>query len=225
MKNTTKVQTINSRDYNIQQFIDEWNVNKLTGNGLIKYLIEIGISKRHLMASKVDIDIKIWKMVEGFLKDESIYLYGNIGVGKSYLASTLIREKVIQNKANQINGKLYIPETPKFINLTELLMKIKNVYKESSELSEEEIINYYANINCLVIDDIGVEKTTEWVLQTLYLIIDKRNRSIKQTLFTSNLTLKELKDKVGERIPSRIAELCGFKNIIALKGKDRRLDI
>jgi DNA replication protein DnaC len=69
-------------------------------------------------------------------------------------------------------------------------------------------------------DDLGVEKTSEWSMQTLYTITDWRYRELRQTLVTSNLTLDEIAGKVGDRIASRIAGMC---KVVELKGKDRRI--
>ena len=69
-------------------------------------------------------------------------------------------------------------------------------------------------------DDMGAEKTTDWSMSTLYVLIDKRYSEMMPTIITSNLTVAEVADKVGDRIASRIAGMC---KVIELKGKDRRL--
>ena len=71
-----------------------------------------------------------------------------------------------------------------------------------------------------MLDDLGVDKTSEGSLQTLYTIIDRKYREEKQTLITSNLTLDEIAEEVGDRIASRIAGMC---KVVEIKGKDRRL--
>jgi DNA replication protein DnaC len=93
-------------------------------------------------------------------------------------------------------------------------------YGSSRGLKGTSLIEKYAGKKCLILDDLGVEKTTEWSLQTLYTIIDRRYREEKQTLITSNLTLDEIAEKVGDRIASRIAGMC---KVVEIKGRDRRL--
>ncbi len=88
------------------------------------------------------------------------------------------------------------------------------------EMSEHQILDYYSSVRVLFLDDIGTEKTTDWAQQTLYTVIDHRYREVLQTVITSNLSLNELSDKTGDRITSRIAEMCV---VIELKGQDRRL--
>jgi len=53
---------------------------------------------------------------------------------------------------------------------------------------------------------VHAEKTTEWALQTLFVIIDRRYRNMVKTIITSNLSLNEISEKIGDRIASRSEE-------------------
>ena len=99
-------------------------------------------------------------------------------------------------------------------------MVLRNTFKDKSEQSETEIINNLSEANILILDDLGAEKSSEFALQSLYVIIDQRYSEIRPTIITSNLSLGEIAEKVGDRIASRIAGMC---KVIELKGKDRRL--
>jgi DNA replication protein DnaC len=59
----------------------------------------------------------------------------------------------------------------------------------------------------LCLDDLGAEKTTEYAITTLYLIIDRRIRNEMQTIITTNLSLDEIEATLGARIASRLAEM------------------
>jgi len=72
----------------------------------------------------------------------------------------------------------------------------------------------------LFIDDFGTEKGSEWVLETLYSIIDKKYEDVIPMIITSNLDLNALGVKMGDRIASRIAEMC---DVVEMTGLDRRL--
>ena len=52
----------------------------------------------------------------------------------------------------------------------------------------------------------GAEKTTDWSITTLYIILDRRYRNNKPTLITTNLNLKEIENNLGSRIASRLSE-------------------
>jgi DNA replication protein DnaC len=82
------------------------------------------------------------------------------------------------------------------------------------------VVDKYSRCPLLVLDDLGVEKTTDWALQTLYVILNNRYTNYRQTIITSNLTLEEIGNKLGDRIASRIAGMC---SIIQMKGKDKRI--
>lgn len=175
-------------------------------------LLKAGVSRRHVNASRTDIEAKRWALLEGFKSGSSYFLFGIPGTGKTHMAVALMRETISS------------PDTMRFVTMADLLLKIKATFEPCADESETYVINHYSKVPCLILDDIGVEKPTEWTLQTLYTIIDRRYRNMEQTVFTSNLSLKELADRLGERIPSRIAEMCGPDNILHITGPDRRLE-
>ena len=142
--------------------------------------------------------------------DKSLFIYGDIGTGKTYSAIALLRND-FENKREGV-----------FISVPNLLLKIKSTFNNpKSEVSELELIEYYSTIPNLYLDDIGVEKPTEWAVQLLYVIIDNRLCEELRTVITSNLNYQELEAHFGIRFTSRVAGMCGtpFK----LTGTDRRL--
>ena len=71
----------------------------------------------------------------------------------------------------------------------------------------------------VLLDDLGAEKTTDFVLQELYRLISRRELWGKPTLFTTNLDLDTLGKKLDDRIASRLAG--GI--VLEFGGKDHRL--
>jgi DNA replication protein DnaC len=182
----------------------------------------IGIPKRYFYAKKTDISGVHWKLTEGYRtgQREGLYIHGIAGCGKSYLAAALIRARVESIKVNvEIEDASLLSPGMLWVSVTDLLLEIKRSFKDDSDATEDEVIGKYSRVKYLTLDDIGVEKTTDWVLQTLYTIIDRRYRDMMRTVITSNLTLDQAADKLGDRIASRIAGMC---DVIELKGKDRR---
>jgi len=101
----------------------------------------------------------------------------------------------------------YLPNSNMlWISVNDLLLDIRASFQDSGAISEEAIIRKYTDVHYLTLDDVGPEKITDWVLQTLYTIIDRRCRDIKPTLITSNLKLSEIEAKMGARIASRISK-------------------
>ena len=153
---------------------------------------------------------------ECFLRN-SLFITGGFGTGKTYKAVSILKGFI----KNLPCGHFIEPfkNIPIFITIPELLMEIRS-YFNSATISEMDALKRYFDSPLLILDDLGVEKTTEWALQSLYVIINKRLSEERETIITSNLSLDELKDKIGDRIVSRIVGMC---KVIKLVGKDRRL--
>ena len=74
-----------------------------------------------------------------------------------------------------------------------------------------EYINALAGYGLLIIDDLGVERNSEYVLGIVFSVIDRRIRSGRPLIVTTNLPLKELKNETmleKKRIYDRILEMC-----------------
>lgn len=219
-----------------------WEANEtipFTEEEVSKKLSRI-VPTRFEKANRAQIDEKIWKLTAPFFSDEGLYIYGKPGTGKTHLCAAMIREfysrfpKQRQWLGDDHRHAEYVPPPdPRLITVPDLFMKIKASFgkKEAEadhwdshisekEMNESQLIQKFSTLDVLFLDDIGTEKTTDWAQQTLYSIIDYRYREMLQTVITSNLSLNELSDKTGDRITSRIAEMC---RVIELKGKDRRL--
>ncbi|HVN95799.1 MAG TPA: ATP-binding protein [Syntrophorhabdaceae bacterium] len=168
---------------------------------------KMNIGPRYFTASRENITPNLWSAFEGFPKGESYFVSGPTGVGKTCLTTLLMCE---YNRG-------------KMVNMAQMLRRIKASYNGDLGESEFAVMRDLSEMPCLVLDDIGVEKTNDWVFEKLYELIDDRHRNLRQTVFTSNLSLQQLMDKWGERIPSRIAEMCGPHNVIYIPGTDRRM--
>ena len=136
-----------------------------------------------------------------------LYLYGECGTGKTYVFYAMQKVAI----ANELKFKIF--------NATTLLNKIRSGFNKNSE-NEYFLEDISETKGVLAIDDIGSEKLTDWAGETFYSIINTRYEKMLPTFFSSNLSLPELADKMGDRIASRIAEMC---QIIKLSGKDLRI--
>lgn len=137
-------------------------------------------------------------------KPQDVVLVGGPGNGKTHLAVAIIRELV---KELKINGS----KDCVFITVPDLLLEIRSTFREESS-SEKEIVEKYSSVPYLVLDDIGAEKSTEWSITTLYLIIDRRTSEELPTIYTTNLSLEEIDTKLSSRIASRMAYAKVLKN-------------
>lgn len=143
---------------------------------------------------------------------ESVYITGPRGVGKTHLVCAMLIDNGLLNPEHTTNVK--------FVFCTDLLREIKATFDPTANQTEEQVFQKYIDASVLVLDDLGAEKTTDWVLQTLYGIINHRYSHLLPTIITSNLSLGQLAQKLDERIVSRIAGMC---TVFSFKGQDRRI--
>lgn len=148
-----------------------------------------------------------WPMDAGM----SGFLWGEIGVGKTGLAIGYARAALESRVVHQIL----------FISLPDLLSKLRATYSNNSEYA---MIQRYASVELLILDDMGAEqsKNTDWIQDRLYQIINHRHGEMLPTMFTSNLCLEDLGQRIGARNAWRIREMTGPENIIEIKGPNLR---
>ena len=147
---------------------------------------------------------KAYDMVAKYIKDYSmivaqyggggLYFYSKErGTGKTYLSTILGNELSRQGRRVRWYG------------MVNLLQEIKTGYDHDSSTSSADIINLCRNCEVLILDDIGVEKQSAWVNETMYTILDYRMQQCKPTIFTSNHRPHEL--AYDERIIDRISRM------------------
>ena len=108
-------------------------------------------------------------------------------------------------------------------------MKDLTSWNSVSQASELEVLRPVLTADVLVLDELGANKPTEWVRDTIAHIINCRYNDKKLTIFTSNYpdtptrTGEEtLTDRIGVRLRSRLYEMC---KVVEIKGKDFRHEI
>ncbi len=84
--------------------------------------------------------------------------------------------------------------------------------------TEAEIAKFRQH-DLLLVDDLAAAKASEWVEEVTYRIVSGRYDQMKPTIYTTNLPLDQLRDAIGDRIASRLAESCVR---VVLDGPDRR---
>lgn len=118
-----------------------------------------------------------------------LYIYSSMkGSGKTMLACCLLNE-IAKRYAGSV----------KFINTLDFLEMTKKGYKGGTD---ETRPLYDAGL--LVIDDIGVQMSKEWVDTVFYRLINSRYTNRKPTIYTSNVEVEGLKmdDRITDRIES-----------------------
>lgn len=185
----------------------------------VRRLKAAGIQERHLQdwtfASATDTPsvqmakryTENWKKVKA--ENLGLLLWGDVGTGKSFLAACI---------ANALLEK----------GVPVLMTNFSKILNQMGAMYSDERYRYIASFNrfsLLIIDDLGIERNTEYALEQVYAVVDERYKAGLPLIITTNLTISQLRnpeDVAHVRIYSRILEMC---TPVHVPGLDRRTAI
>ena len=137
------------------------------------------------------------------------WFFGDVGTGKTSLAM------LISKAAQEANRSVAIYSVPT------LLAEIKETYNRDSGDSYMQLFRRLCAVDLLHLDDLGAEKSSEWVLEQLYAIVNERWQERQSIVVTTNISdLDALREQIGARTVSRLAEICDEP--IPIMGADLR---
>ena len=136
---------------------------------------------------------KIFEFCKTFVSEfdrqnKSLLFTGATGLGKTYLSTAIAKALLEQGKS-----VIYI-SAPEFARRAEAAR-----FKD-----EEGELEQFAEADMLILDDLGVEGHTPYVIGTLTDLMDRRIRMGKPMLFSTNLNLDGIQKAYDERIVSRL---------------------
>lgn len=159
--------------------------------------------------------------------DKGLLIIGKIGTGKTHLAVGVMKELILNRGIPCL-----------FYDYRELLKEIQNSYNTTVQTTELDVLRPVFETDVLVLDELGAVKPTEWVWDTVSLILNTRYNDNRITIITTNFDdqpaagvsnwlsparaasrTETLGDRIGERMRSRLHEMC---RIITLDGSDFR---
>ena len=146
-----------------------------------------------------------------------LFLEGQPGVGKTHLAVAVLKAIVQRTGARGL-----------FYDTRDLLRVIRSTYDPAIRTTELEVLRPVLTADLLVLDDLGAEKTSEWVEETMNLIVNSRYNERRMTIFTSNYPdipddtdQNALIFRIGARMRSRLHEMCEFIEMDAADYRER----
>ena len=116
---------------------------------------------------------------------------GNIGTGKTHLASGIVQHVIRQHGAVAV-----------ITTAAEIIRVFKRSMARDSGYTEGDVINELASFDLLVIDEIGAQKGSEYELGVLHEIVDRRYQMVLPTVVVSNLPATSKQDADGKPTPS-----------------------
>lgn len=136
---------------------------------------------------------------------KSLLLLGATGTGKTHYAWSVLR--AVAETGTQVRWQAH--------TAADLYAHLRPHDGQDSQ----EAFQRVADAPLLVLDDLGASKWTEWIEEITYRLINHRYEQCLPGIFASNVPPAKLRDFLGDRVASRLTEMC---DRIVLKGDDRR---
>lgn len=134
-----------------------------------------------------------------------ILLYGGVGGGKTFLAGCTC------NALLERQVRICATSFPRVLNVLQ------------TSMDKQKSLDRLAQYQCVLLDDFGVERGTEYAQEQLFAVIDARYRAKRPTIITTNLSLHDLENPQNlsySRIFDRLLELCPVR--LCVSGPSRR---
>jgi DNA replication protein DnaC len=155
------------------------------------------------------------QMVRHFVRDvdanvdagRGLWFEGDVGTGKTTLAMLVSRAALDAGRSVAI------------YSLPRLLAEIRATFEDGAEGSYVDFLDRLAVVDLLHVDDVGAERSSEWVLEQLYAIVNARYEDERSMVITTNLSQERLEEQIGKRTVSRLKEMC---EPVPLYGQDAR---
>jgi len=179
-----------------REFLDMVAKNRSIGlpdPGLRKHTFEndLGYNPKQIRMAKRY--VQHWEEMQK--NSTGLLLWGDVGTGKSFIAGCI---------ANALLDK-GVPVI--MTNFARLLNKLTDMYAGD----RNAYIDSFKCYPLMIIDDLGVERNSEFAREQVFSVIDSRYRSELPMIVTTNLTLEELQhpeDLSRSRIYDRVLERC-----------------
>lgn len=133
---------------------------------------------------------------------------GKAGAGKTHLACSIAHEVIEREGEVQ------------FATVAEVMRQIKSSFAKDSETTEQQAIDYFSNIQLLILDEVGMDYGTDFNKALIFEILNNRYENVLPTILLTNLDTKALTEYMGERLVDRMRE--GGGRLVSFTWESRR---
>lgn len=116
---------------------------------------------------------------EGRFTEQGLLFTGPNGVGKTHLSVAVLSLLIERYRVRAV-----------FADCTALIHRLQNTFEPGSPRAKREVLDPILHSEILLLDDLGAQKSTEWVNEILYLVLNERYSSRLPTLVTTNLRME-----------------------------------
>lgn len=169
---------------------------------------EYGISPRENAKNILQTTKKYANLKDG--SSRQLLLYGGTGLGKTFTSECIAKEFIKKDMS------VYYTSAPKLFTLFE-------EYKFGRDTSEntKQVLEYIANVDLLIIDDLGTEFRTQYTDSILFDLINSAINENRYMIISTNLDTTQIANTYSDRIASRFV---GNFDTILFLGDDIRLN-
>lgn len=140
------------------------------------------------------------QFLEHYQVGRAALLVGNIGTGKTHLASGIVQQVIREHGARAV-----------ITSAAEIIRVAKGVMRKGAQYTDRDVIEELAGFALLVIDDVGAQAGTEYERSLMNEVIDRRYQMVRPTVLVSNLTREQLTAFIGERALDRLRQGGGIQ--------------
>jgi DNA replication protein DnaC len=182
-------------------------------------ILNCGVSKRNLhktfdtyIASTPE-QTKAKALYKGFSDSvcngetaKSLIVCGSVGTGKTHLASSIVNaiSRCEIKRSNYYLHKTY--KTCELVKIIDLIRQFKSTWSKDNDSTEKQFLDYYTNIDALIIDEVGMQFGSDTEKMIIFDIIDGRYNNMLPTILISNLALPGIQELIDPRAIDRLRE-------------------